>query len=110
MPSSPALTSSGVIARSLSPHLWRTAARLDLEAAASHRSRRSRRPSVQWHGPCSMGSVFRNTSAKPGTEVFIVDSCPAAAIALGAHRPSEESTYVLCRSENERHAEFAARV
>jgi hypothetical protein len=54
--------------------------------------------------------VFRNTSAKPGTEVFIVDSSPAAAIALGAHRPSEESTYVLCRAASERNADFAARV
>lgn len=54
--------------------------------------------------------MFRNTSAKPGTEVFIVDSSPAAAIALGAHRPSEESTYVLCRAASERNTDFAARV
>ena len=53
--------------------------------------------------------MFR-TSAKPATEVFIVDSSPAAAIALGAHRPSEESTYVLCRAESEHNAVFAARV
>lgn len=42
--------------------------------------------------------------------MFIVDSSPAAAIALGAHRPSEESTYVLCRAASERNADFAARV
>src|SRR4051812_35693267 len=57
-----------------------------------------------------MRCVFRNTSAKPGTEVFIVDSPSAAALALGAHRPSEESTYVLCRADNEKTTDFAVRV
>ena len=42
--------------------------------------------------------------------MFIVDSSPAAAIALGAHRPSGESTYVLCRAASEHTADFAARV
>jgi hypothetical protein len=42
--------------------------------------------------------------------VFVVDSSPAAALALGAHRPSEESTYVLCRAAGERGPDFTRRV
>jgi hypothetical protein len=49
-------------------------------------------------------------SDKPGTEIVIVDSSPAAALALGAHRPSEDSTYVLCRAAGEASAEFSRRV
>jgi len=42
--------------------------------------------------------------------VFVVDSSPAVALALSAHRPSEESTYVLCRAESERGPDFTCRV
>jgi hypothetical protein len=54
--------------------------------------------------------VFPSSSDKPRTEVFVVDSSPAAALALGTHRPSEESTYVLCRAALERGPDFAQRV
>jgi hypothetical protein len=55
-------------------------------------------------------AVFRYNIDKPRTEVFVVDSSPAAALALAAHRPREESTYVLCRSAIERGPEFSQRV
>ena len=55
-------------------------------------------------------AVFRCNIDKPRTEVFVVDSSPAAALALAAHRPSEESTYVLCRAAIERGPEFSQRV
>jgi hypothetical protein len=54
--------------------------------------------------------VFRCSTDKPRTEVFVVDSSPAAALALGAYRPSEESTYVLCRAAAERGPDFSQRV
>ena len=101
---------SGDSARSLSPQMWRSAARLDLEAASTACSAAFADPQLNGTGCALCAGVFRNTSAKPGTEVFIVDSSPAAAIALGAHRPSEESTYVLCRAASECNADFAARV
>ena len=49
-------------------------------------------------------------SAKPGSEIFIVDSCSAAPAALGAHRPASDSTYVLCRAGGELGADFTRRV
>lgn len=42
--------------------------------------------------------------------MFVVDSSPAAALALGAHRPSEDCTYVLCRAASERGPDFTQRV
>jgi hypothetical protein len=55
-------------------------------------------------------TVTRNCCDKPATELFIVDGSPAAALAVGAHRPSQESTYVLSRAANEHGAEFKRRV
>jgi hypothetical protein len=55
-------------------------------------------------------NVSRSSTDRPGTEVFVVDSSPAVALALGAHRPSEESTYVLCRAASERGPDFSRRV
>ena len=43
-------------------------------------------------------------------EVFIVDAPGAAAQALGAHRPTAESTHVLCRHADESTSEFQKRV
>lgn len=57
-----------------------------------------------------MEIVSRSRCAKPATEVFIVDGSPAAALAVGAHRPSQESTYVLSRAVNEQSEEFRERV
>ena len=54
--------------------------------------------------------MFRSSIDRPRTELFVVDSSPAAALALGAHRPSKESTYVLCRAPVERGPEFSERV
>jgi hypothetical protein len=54
--------------------------------------------------------VLSHRNDKPGTEVFIVDGAAAAALALGAHRPSEDSTYVLCRAAGELPVEFRLRV
>jgi hypothetical protein len=42
-------------------------------------------------------------------EVFIVDTCEAAA-ALEVHRPTAESTHILCRHVDEPALEFTARV
>jgi hypothetical protein len=55
-------------------------------------------------------TATRNCCAKPATEVFIVDGSPAAALAVGSHRPSQESTYVLSRAANEQCGEFKQRV
>jgi hypothetical protein len=55
-------------------------------------------------------TVTRHCCGKPGTELFIVDGSPAAALAVGAHRPSQESTYVLSRAAHERSSEFKERV
>ncbi|MEY4551507.1 MAG: hypothetical protein RL685_7702 [Pseudomonadota bacterium] len=57
-----------------------------------------------------METVTRGGCDKPATEVFIVDGSPAAALTLGAHRPSQESTYVLSRAANEQCNEFKERV
>lgn len=54
--------------------------------------------------------MFPASTERPRTEIFVVDSSPAAALALGAHRPSEESTYVLCRAAVEQAPEFTQRV
>ncbi|MEO8184691.1 MAG: hypothetical protein ABI895_38270 [Deltaproteobacteria bacterium] len=54
--------------------------------------------------------MFPDSTDRPRTEVFVVDSSPAVALALGAHRPSEESTYVLCRAAVEQAPEFNQRV
>lgn len=43
-------------------------------------------------------------------EVFIVDTQSAAARALAGHRPTAESTHVLCRHADESAADFAKRV
>jgi hypothetical protein len=43
-------------------------------------------------------------------EVFIVDTHGAAARALGAHRPTAESTHVLCRHADECASDFQTRV
>ncbi len=42
-------------------------------------------------------------------EVFVVDTCEAA-LALGAHRPTAESTHILCRQMDEPPLEFTTRV
>jgi len=42
--------------------------------------------------------------------MFIVDSLVAAPVALHAHRPGEESTYVLCRAASEPGTAFKQRV
>lgn len=55
-------------------------------------------------------TVTQPRCEKPGTEVFIVDGSPAAALAVAAHRPSQESTYVLSRAAHERNADFKQRV
>lgn len=55
-------------------------------------------------------TVTQHRCERPGSEVFIVDGSPAAALAVAAHRPSQESTYVLSRAAHERTADFKARV
>jgi hypothetical protein len=55
-------------------------------------------------------TATRHCCDKPGTELFIVDGSPAAALALGAYRPSQESTYVLSRAAHERGLDFKQRV
>lgn len=57
-----------------------------------------------------METVTHKGCEKPGTEVFIVDGSPAAALAVAGHRPSQESTYVLSRAAHERSADFKQRV
>src|SRR4051812_37522316 len=101
---------SGGRARRLSPQLWLYAAP---QGAAKHDNSRK----FQDAGQPAPGMrralwrvVFRNNIDKPRTEVFVVDSSPAAALALAAHRPREESTYVLCRNAMERAPEFSQRV
>jgi hypothetical protein len=54
--------------------------------------------------------VFQRNAFRPSTEVFIVDSLRAAPVALDAHRPGEESTYVLCRAARELGTAFKQRV
>jgi hypothetical protein len=54
--------------------------------------------------------VVHGPALKLSTELFIVDASPTAALALRAHRPTEEATYVLCRAASELGAEFARRV
>jgi hypothetical protein len=54
--------------------------------------------------------VFHPTAFRPSTEVFIVDSLTAAPVALHAHRPGEELTYVLCRAARELGTAFKQRV
>jgi hypothetical protein len=63
-----------------------------------------------WHAPCTGRSVFCSKTDRPRTELFVVDSSPAAALALGAHRSNEESTYVLCRAAVEPGPAFNERV
>lgn len=57
-----------------------------------------------------MQTVTQARGDKPGTEVFIVDGSPAAALAVAGHRPSQESTYVLSRAAHEGAADFKDRV
>ncbi len=57
-----------------------------------------------------MQTAIRSGCDKPRTELFIVDGSPAAALAVGAHRPSQESTYVLSRAAHERSDDFKQRV
>ena len=47
---------------------------------------------------------------KRSVEVFIVDAPGVAAQALGAHRPTAESTHVLCRHADESAWDFEKRV
>lgn len=55
--------------------------------------------------------VFHGSAPKLSTGIFVVDtSSPAAGLALGGYRPTEEATYVLCRTPSERRSEFADRV
>jgi hypothetical protein len=63
-----------------------------------------------WHAACSVRDVFQHSAFRPSTEVFIVDSLLAAPVALDAHRPREESTYVLCRAARELGTAFKQRV
>ncbi|HKO90068.1 MAG TPA: hypothetical protein VJU61_02885 [Polyangiaceae bacterium] len=54
--------------------------------------------------------MFKGNASKPSTEMFIVDSWLAAPVALHAHRPGEESTYLLCRAASELGTAFQQRV
>lgn len=53
---------------------------------------------------------MQNVHSSRTVEVFIVDAHGAAGRALLTHRPSAESTHVLCRQANEGESEFRDRV
>jgi hypothetical protein len=48
-------------------------------------------------------------AAHRSVEIFVMDT-PEAALALGAHRPTAESTHILCRHVDEPPLEFTTRV
>jgi hypothetical protein len=56
------------------------------------------------------GGVSKLPAPTRSVEVFIVDAPRAAAQALGAHRPTAESTHVLCRHADESVCDFQKRV